>query len=172
LAQATDLRLADREEPRGPSALMLQLQAPSLWGYVFSASEVRRGGLTVVDSRVATGLDFAVAGSDRAVALALDARHDLVRGNALYFTGTGVIALSLFAELAGDLVWASNQPATSAATLPVALPLACAAGVLAGAIATLVGVHFLSSGLHSEYDAVNAYNADLVDGRLNRLPPP
>lgn len=43
-------------------------------------------------------------------------------------------------------------------------------GGILGAVGTLLGSHFRILGLQSELDAVDAYNADLVNGRLHRAP--
>jgi hypothetical protein len=80
-----DLRLTEPMSQR-----LILVRAPSFWG----SFKLDRAGITLVDSPNATGLDVAVAGSDRAVGLALEAHSNLVTGSVLTWTGLGVVLAS------------------------------------------------------------------------------
>jgi len=143
------------------SMRLIEIRGPSAWGtFTFD-----RGGVTVVNSRYVTGLDLAVAGSDRAVALAREAHGDLVTGAAFTWSGLGVIVLSALAEGVAVSALAPSSGSSSDGVLEGTL-IAGSVGVLVGAILIVVGAPYTLSGNQKALDAANAYNGDLVDGRL------
>ncbi|MHB8417239.1 MAG: hypothetical protein ACYDCL_04125 [Myxococcales bacterium] len=149
----------------GPAPLplsmrLIEIRGPSAWG----GFKFDRQGVTLVDSLYAKGLDLAVEGSPRAVALAKQAHDDLVTGAVLTGTGAGALVAAVVVELGAVLATPSN--ATALSTGQTAALVSAAVCLLAGAVLIAVGVPFSRSGMQDELDAVNAYNADLVDGRL------
>ncbi len=144
--------------PAVPMSQRLIATRASLWNNL----KFDRGGVTLVDSRYATGLDVAVIGSDRAVALAHKAHSDLVTAGVLTWSGFGLILLSAVGESATALVQSpANQ--SSLSSTQTAIVASAAGGLLVGIILTLVGLPYQIQGTS---DAVNAYNMHLVDGRL------
>ena len=73
------------------------------------AENVQRGGTTLIDSHLATGLDSVVAGSDWAVARALDAHRDFVVGDVLFYAFTGLTVASAATLAAGALMSPSGS---------------------------------------------------------------
>ena len=127
---------------------------------------LERGGVLLVDSRYATGLDLAVAGSDRAVGLALEAHSKLVTSAVLGFTGLGLTLGSLVGLLAVGGGYASQNTSGSPPTGLVVGEAVSAGALVVGIVLEIVGIPYLTEGQKKECDAVNAYNSDLVDGLL------
>ncbi len=126
--------------------------------------ELDRAGVEVLDSRHATGLDLLVAGSDRAVALAREAHHNLLTGDVLTWTGLGIVVASGISALAFFPTTGANNGTPSSTT--TAWTITFASGLAVGLVLDIIAIPFMYAGLHQECDAVNAYNSDLVDGRL------
>jgi len=143
------------------SQRLILVRGPSFGG----SFKFDRGGITLVDSQYAGGLDLALAGSDRAVFLARQAHGDLVTGSVLTWTGVGLILVSL---VGGIALAAAYAPADNGPTSPAynAAVAGSFGGLLVGVVLDLAGIPFRVSGTQEELDAVNAYNSDLVDGRL------
>jgi hypothetical protein len=127
---------------------------------------LERGGITLVDSRYATGLDLAVAGSDRAVSLALEAHSQLVTGAVFSWTGVGLQLASLAALIALEGVTVAQYSGETPPSGISAGAGVCVAAILAGVILEVIGGPYSTDGQKKEFDAVNSYNSDLVDGLL------
>ena len=145
--------------PTPMSQRLILNRGPSGAGY-----KLERGGLLLLDNRYADGLDLAVTGSERAVELAREAHGNLVTGAVLGWTGLGLVVASLVGGLAVAAAFPPNNGSTPTAG-GVGLGIATG-GVLTGLVLELVGIPYQLAGVRLECDAVNAYNQDLVDGKL------
>ncbi len=122
------------------------------------AFRVKQGEWVLVESEYATGLDLAVDGSDRAVALAQAAHRNLVTGEALKWSSLGAGLLWLV-ELAANT---SNTGPAWTTGFAVGM-----SGLVSTGVGALIGLVFGQAGEDEEVGAVRAYNSDLAAGALH-----
>jgi hypothetical protein len=125
---------------------------------------IERGGVLLTDSGLATGLETALAGSAQAVSLAHQAHQKLSTGSALAWPGAILMGVSAGTSLGFAESIGSNGGNVTTAT---GVGLGISLGLFVGGVALAIIAGGLSrAGSQLECDAVNAYNSDLVDGKL------
>jgi hypothetical protein len=142
-----------------PSALLLQTTFSGFAG--FGDLQISWGGEILADSAYAYGLNDLLAGSPRALALAKPAHHDLVLAGFYSYLGIG-LGIAATAMPVGAFLLQQN-PSRDEST---AIIVSSLVGGLLGTLSTIIGSHYKIRGFKSETDAVNAYNEDLLTGRL------
>ncbi len=147
----TKLALPLRPPAKLPPSMRLMLHEMGRKSFVF---EIDRGGVLVLESEWATGLNRLVADSGRAEALAREAHGDLITGGSLMSVGFGLAGLSL-----ANVVYLENRGGTGPRD-----PLFWSAlsGFLVSAVLEGLGASFWKAGKRKVINAVDAYNADVV----------
>ncbi len=82
------------------------------------------------------------------------------------WTGIGLQLASAVAVFAAEGVYLSGNTNNSPSTGVGVAVLAGLGGILIGVVLELIGAPYVTEGQKKEFDAVNAYNSDLVDGLL------
>ena len=154
--------------PPTATPLSEQLLLPTYsWDIVGGRLAVRRGAGTGIgadgprlleDSLTAAGLADLVAASPRAADLARHAHRELQWGFALEYSG-------LLGALAGVVCVTVGTAQITDGNAQKALSTTGGTLLVAGVVATVLGVVGINNGFARALEAVNAYNLDLVRGR-------
>jgi hypothetical protein len=123
----------------------------------------RDGRVLAVDPQTAAGLDLAVAGSPRGVALATAAQRDFKISDRLLTVGGVLMVASAVQLVLGVALISANL---GAARVQDGVFWGSMGSCVAGAVPWAISIPFSSAGLNEQLDAIRAYNDDLAQGRL------
>ena len=144
-----------------PSARLLQARPVS--SFFSIPYEVQQGPYTFRASQ----LEMVVAGSPEAVPLAREAIAKFDQGKAFLISGTVVSFAGIGTAVASIATLNSGNGDTTASIVLLSTTL----GLLVVALGLdIVGINVANDGIQKWFEAVNAYNRQLMDGQLQTIP--